>query len=75
MKYTEMSRDEIFAIVKRGGDKLVKLDRMVLDHLHGLNLSERAEDIIATTDCPAKAFGGLFTAEEVEEYIKEYYEE
>lgn len=76
MKYTEMTMDEIFAIVNKGGDKKVELDRMVSDHLRGLTLSDKAKGIIADTgmDCMAETFGGLFTAEEVEKAIDEYEE-
>lgn len=73
MKYTEMTSEEIRQIVDRGGDKLTKLNQQVVDYLDSLELSERAQDIIAQTDINviAECFGGLMTAEEVEEYIRE----
>lgn len=73
--YTEMTRNEIFEIVKRGGDAKRKLNQEVADYLDGLKLSDRAEDIIHGTEISGMAenFGGLFTAEEVEEYIRENY--
>lgn len=47
------------------------------DFLDSLKLSDRARDIIAQTDINmmAECFGGLETAEEVEEYIRENYPE
>lgn len=77
MKYTEMTSEEIRQIVNRGGDKLVKLNQQVSDFLDSLELSERAQDIIANTDgnAIAECFGGLMSAEEVEAYILEEYPE
>ena len=77
MKYTEMSREQICQIVNRGGDKLVKLNQQVGDFLDCLELSERARDIIANTDgnSIAECFGGLMSAQEVENYILEEYPE
>ena len=77
MKYTEMSREQIRQIVDRGGDKLVKLNQQVGDYLDCLELSERARDIIANTDgnAIAECFGGLMSAQEVENYIREEYPE
>lgn len=76
-KYTEMTSEEIRQIVNRGGDKLVKLNQQVSDFLDGLELSERAQDIIENTDgnVIAECFGGLMSAEEVENYIREEYPE
>lgn len=77
MKYTEMSREQIRQIVDRGGDKLVKLNQQVGDYLDCLELSERARDIIENTDgnAIAECFGGLMSAQEVENYIREEYPE
>ena len=74
-KYTEMTNEEILQIVNRGGDKLVKLNQQVGDYLNSLELSDRARKIIANTDerVIAECFGGLMSAEEVEEFIKEEY--
>lgn len=76
-KYTEMTKNEIDEIIRRGGDKKTRLNQEVADHLHSLNLSERARDVIAATDinAMAEAFAGLLTAEEVEEEIAENYPE
>lgn len=76
-KYTELTRSEIIEIVNKGGFELVKLNRAVADHLDSLDLSEKARDIINSTDCGAMAecFGGLMTAEEVEQFIAENYGE
>lgn len=45
------------------------------DFLDSLKLSDRARNIIAQTDINmmAECFGGLETAEEVEDYIRENY--
>lgn len=74
--YTEMTRDEISRIANRGGDDKVRLDRMISDFLHGLNLSDKAQNVISNTDINAMAesFGGLFTEKDVEDYIAEYYD-
>lgn len=76
-KYTEMTKSEMEEIIKRGGNDLRELNRAVSEHLHSLNLSERAIDVIAATDinCMAQAFYNLMTAEEVEEEIVENYPE
>lgn len=75
--YTEMSIEEIREIAMRGGDRRVKLNTMVSNHLDSLDLSEDARMVIDGTgiDTMAEVFGGLFTAEEVEELCKEYYED
>ena len=72
-EYTEYTRNEINEITKRGGDDLKKLNQMVADHLDSLDLSDKARAIINDTDfsCMAICFGGLITAEEVEEDIRE----
>lgn len=76
-KYLELTRDEICEIIRRGGDKKTKLNYEVAEHLNGLDLSERARDVIASTDinAMAEAFAGLITAQEVEEEIAENYPE
>ena len=75
--YTEMTRDEVNNIVKRGGDDKRKLNQEVANHLDKLNLSDKARSVIADTDINsmAECFGWLFTAEEVESYIEEYYKD
>ena len=75
MEYLEMSRNEIRDILKMGGDKKRKLDKVVADYLDGLDLSEVARDVIAHTGINdmAETFAGLYTSEEVEAYIKECY--
>lgn len=76
-KYTELTRSEIIEIVNKGGSERVKLNRAVADHLDSLYLSEKAHNIINSTDCGAMAecFGALMTAEEVEQFIAENYGE
>lgn len=50
---------------------------MVADYLDSLNLSDKARAVISETDfnCMAICFGGMLTAEEIEEDIKEQYNE
>lgn len=74
-KYTEMTRKEIADIVNMGGSDRVKLNEEVVDYLDSLNLSSRAMDVISGTDINvmAEVFCGLMTAEEVENYIEEYF--
>lgn len=76
-KYTEMTRKEITDIVNRGVSDRVKLNEEVSDYLDSLNLSSRAMDVISGTDINvmAEVFGGMMTAEEVENYIEEYFTE
>lgn len=76
-EYTEYTRKEINEITKRGGDDLKKLNQMVADYLDSLNLSDKARAVISETDfnCMAICFGGMFTAEEVEECINDEYGE
>lgn len=73
--YREMSRDEVESICKRGGDGLKRLNKMVADYLDTLELSDDARAIIADTDYNnlADVFGGMFTAKEIEQYVKEEY--
>ena len=75
--YTEYTRNEINKIIKRGGDDLKKLNQMTADFLDTLELSEKAREIISDTDFNslADAFGGMFTSEEIEEFINEEYPE
>ncbi len=76
-EYTEYTREEIKKITARGGDECRKLNKMTADYLDNLDLSDRARDIISDTDfnCLALCFGGMLTAEEIEEYIKDEYGE
>lgn len=55
----------------------MKKNQETADFLDSLELSDRARNIIAQTDINmmAECFGGLETAEEVEEYIRENYPE
>lgn len=75
MKYTEMTMNQITNIVNRGGDDLRELNKAVAEHLDSMNLSDKAQEIINTTDIDifAETFGGLFTVEQLEEYINENY--
>ena len=76
-EYTEYTINEINEITKRGGDDLKKLNQMTADYLDGLDLSERASEIICGTDfdCMALCYGGMLTDEEVEECINDEYGE
>lgn len=71
----ELTQQEINEIVKKGGDALVKLNNEVAEYLDNLNLSEHARDVITSTDIAimADCFGGLYTSEEVESFVAEYY--
>lgn len=73
--YKEMTHEEINAIIRKGGNDLKKLNQVIVDYLDGLDLSKEAFSIIANTDINsmAEAFGGLFTVEQVEDFIKENY--
>ncbi len=53
----------------------MKKNQGTADFLDSLELSDRARSIIAQTDINmmVECFGGLETAEEVEEYIRENY--
>ncbi len=75
--YKEYTRNEINEITKRGGDDLKKLNQMVADYLDSLKLSDKARAVISDTDfnCMAICFGGMLTAEEIEEDIKDQYGE
>lgn len=53
------------------------INQITADKLDKMELSERARNIISQTyiNIMAECFGGLETAEEVEEYIREEYQE
>lgn len=72
--YQELTQQEINEIVNRGGDSLRRLNNEVAEYLDNLNLSERARDVITSTDIAimADCFGGLYTSEEVENFVAEY---
>lgn len=72
-EYTELTSSEINEIIRRGGDAKVWLDNAVSAYLDKLELSQRARDIVDSTDPVCEFFAGLYTAEEVEEYIRENY--
>lgn len=76
-KYTEMTRKEITDIVSRGGSDRLKLNEEVMDYLDTLDLSSKAREVITGTDISitAEVFGGLMTAQEVEDYVEEYFSE
>lgn len=75
MEYLKMTQNEINAIIRKGGSELKKLNQTVADHLDSLDLSQEAHSIIADTDISniAEVFGGLFTVDQVESFIKENY--
>lgn len=54
-----------------------RLNQMTADKLDAMNLSDRAQEVIASTDINImyETFGSFETAEEVEIYINEYYSE
>lgn len=72
-----MTRKEITDIVNRGGSDRVKLNEDVMDYLDTLDLSSKVREVITGTDISimAEVFGGMMTAEEVENYIEEYFAE
>lgn len=53
------------------------LNQQVADRLHQMDLSERAELIIAETEirCMAEVFGACETAEDVEQIVAEYFDD
>lgn len=73
--YTEMTMDEIRDIVNIGGDKKRKLDIAVQTHIESIfnELSDKAREVFLNTDCNglAEVFGGIFTAEEFNEYVED----
>lgn len=74
-EYAELTSSEIDEIIRRGGDAKEWLNNAVYAHLDTLELSQRARDIINSTDPVCEFFSGLYTAEEVEEYIRDNYPE
>lgn len=74
-EYKQMTQKDINNIISKGGDDLRKLNKKVSEYLESLKLSQKAINIIADTDLNniAECFGGLMTAEEVEQYIKDNY--
>ena len=72
--YLEMTMDEIRAIVNRGGDEKRNLNIAVQTHIENIfdELSDEARDIFLNTDCNglAEVFGGLYTAKDINDYIK-----
>lgn len=74
-EYKQMTQKDINDIISRGGDDLRKLNKEVGEYLDGLKLSQKAINIISDTDMNiiAECFGGLMTAEEVEQYIQDNY--
>ena len=75
--YTEMTMDEIMEIVNRGGDKKRKLDIAVQEHIESIfdKLSDKAREVFLNTDCNglAEVFGGIFTADELNEFVEDNY--
>ena len=57
------------------GEGDMKKNQETADFLDSLKLSDRARSIIAQTDINmmSECFGGLKTAEEVEDYIRDNY--
>ena len=74
-KYEKMSMDETMEIVKKGGTKKEWLNNEVLKHLDSLNLSQKARNIISTTDPVCEVFAGLMTADDVEKFVEENFNE
>ena len=74
-EYKKMNQKELNDIINKGGDDLRKLNKEVSEYLESLELSQKAVNIIANTDLNniAECFGGLMTAEEVEQYIQDNY--
>ena len=63
--------------MKGEGNMRKNINQITADKLDKMDLSDRARNIIAQTDINmmAECFGGMETAEEVEEYIRENYPE
>ena len=72
-EYTELTSSEIDEIIRRGGDAKEWLNNAISAHLDTLELSQRARDIINSTDPVCEVFAGLYTAEDVEQYIRDNY--
>lgn len=77
MEYLTMTSKEIKTIINKGGDDKRKLNEVVSDFLDGLykDLSEEARATIADTDINimAETFGGLKSAQEVNDFISNEY--
>lgn len=77
MEYLTMTNEEIVAIVNKGGVDKRHLNEAVSDFLDRIynDLSEEARAIIADTDINimAETFGGLKSAQEVNEFIASEY--
>lgn len=77
MEYLTMTNEEIKAIINKGGDDKRKLNEVVSDFLDGLykDLSEGARATISDTDINimAETFGGLKSAQEVNDFISNEY--
>ena len=75
--YTEMTTNEIMEIVNRGGDEKRKLDIAVQEHIESMidQLSDKAREVFLNTDCSglAEVFGGIFTADELNEFVEDNY--
>ena len=75
--YTEMTMDEIREIVNRGGDEKRNLNIAVQEHIESMidQLSDKAREVFLNTDCNglAEVFGGIFTAKELNEFVKDNY--
>lgn len=71
-EYIDMTQNEIFEIVKRGGNNLTRLNDEVANYLDTLELSDLARHYINTTPISdmTDAWGGYFKAEEIEEEVK-----
>ena len=63
--------------MKGEGNMRKNINQITADKLDKMELSERARNIIAQTDINVieECFGGLETAEEVEQFIKDEYPE
>ena len=76
-EYTEMTTNEIMEIVNRGGDEKRKLDIAVQEHIESMidQLSDKAREVFLNTDCNglAEVFGGIFTADEFNEFVDDNY--
>lgn len=73
--YTELTKDEINDIIKRGGDAKKQLNKAVMDYLDTLDLSDKARSFNNDTDPVCECFVGMYTAEEIEAYVSETYGE
>lgn len=78
----EMTREKLIEELSKSDyaarwRRFKKLNQMTADYLDSLNLSDKERAVISETDfnCLAICFGGMLTAEEIEEDIKEQYNE